>query len=62
MGDSTKEVSEEDHDAAQMHKENANNAISEGMSKLFFLIFSLFPLLITIFIFYVTGLMCLTCR
>lgn len=30
MGDFRKEVSEEDRDAAQMHKANANNALSEG--------------------------------
>jgi len=30
MGDSTKEVSEEDRDAAQMHKSNAIKALSEG--------------------------------
>lgn len=35
MGDFTKEVSEEDRDAAQMHKSNAIEALSEGKTNMF---------------------------
>lgn len=63
MGDFTKEVSEEDRDAAQMHKSNAIKALSEGMTNMFSnFFFVTFFFYSTISIFFVTGPVCLTCR
>lgn len=65
MGDSTKEVSEEDRDVAQMHKSNAIKALSEGMTNMFsnfYFVTFFFFLNSTISIFFVTGPVCLTSR